>query len=244
MSINSFNQEKIKSISDLGLKNLVSSLYKFKGIDGVKLVQEALNLAEVSDLSITSKAPNLKVDGWFGDKSIERLESTDIDLLNIAIDVILENQSDIQNSHRLSKTSLKRLKGVHPDIVKVVKQASLYADIFVVEGLRSQKRQNKLKKSGNSQISRSYHLYGLAVDLVLMVNGKIDWNTIASYKKVYKAICRAEDELGLNVMDNAMFDLHWKSLTDYPHWQMTSRYVPNRNPRKFYKDKKGVGFTS
>jgi len=235
MSINSFNQEKIQSISDLGLKNLVTSLYKFKGIDGVKLVQEALNLANAS---------NLKVDGWFGDASIKLLESTEIDLLNTAIDRILEKQSDIQNDHRLNKTSIKRLKGVHPDIVKVVKRASLYADIFVVEGLRSQKRQNKLKKSGNSQISRSYHLYGLAVDLVLMVNGKIDWNTVASYKKVHKAICRAEDELGLNVIDNAMFDLHWKSLTDYPHWQMTSRYVPNRNPRKFYEDKKGIGFNS
>jgi len=52
MSINSFNQEKIQSISDLGLKNLVTSLYKFKGIDGVKLVQEALNLANASNLKV------------------------------------------------------------------------------------------------------------------------------------------------------------------------------------------------
>jgi len=55
--------------------------------------------------------------------------------------------------------------------------------------------------------------------VILQIKHKV---TIDSYKEgVYHAICRAEDELGLIVMDNAMFDLHWKSLTDYTHCQMT-----------------------
>jgi len=234
MNVSNFNNDKIKDISDIGLRNLVGSLWKFKGVEGVKVIQEALNLANVTDL---------KVDGWFGDSSIKLLEATDVDLLNTAIGMVLDKVVT-QPKHNLSKTSIKRLIGVHPDIVKVVKLASLYEPIFVVEGLRSQKRQNKLKRKGKSQISRSYHLYGLAVDLVLLVNGKIDWDSKKSYKRVHNAISRAEDELGLLVLDNAMFDLHWKSLTDYPHWQMSSRYVPNRNPRKFFKNKKGIGFKS
>jgi peptidoglycan L-alanyl-D-glutamate endopeptidase CwlK len=181
------------------------------------------------------------VDGWFGSKSLKLLESLEPTLLNSAVGIVI-NQTNTEVEHKLSSTSLKRLKGVHPDIVKVVKRASLYAPIFVVEGMRSQKRQNKLKKKGKSHISRSYHLYGLAVDLVLLVKGKIDWDNKSSYKRIHKAINRAEKELGINVLDSAMFDLHWKTLTDYPHWQMSSRYVPNRNPRKYYADKKYKGF--
>jgi peptidoglycan L-alanyl-D-glutamate endopeptidase CwlK len=233
MSKYTFNKNKIGSIKDTGLRTLVKALWKFEGDDGIKYIQHAMNMITVSDTVI--------VDGWFGDKSIKLLESLDIELLNSAIGFAMD-QTYTEAEHKLSNTSLKRLRGVHPDIVKVVKRASLYVPIFVVEGMRSQKRQNKLKKIGSSQISRSYHLYGLAVDLVLLVDGKISWSSKKSYRKIHKAIHRAEKELGLDVLDNAMFDLHWKTLTDYPHWQMSSRYVPNRNPRKYYAHNKGVGF--
>jgi peptidoglycan L-alanyl-D-glutamate endopeptidase CwlK len=233
VSKHTFNKAHIDKIKDIRLRTLIGVLWKFKGAEGIKDIQQAMNMISVESF--------VTVDGWFGDKSLRLLEALDPEVLFDAINLTI-NQTNTKTEHNLSSTSLKRLKGVHPDIVKVVKRASLYAPIFVVEGMRSQKRQNKLKKTGNSQISRSYHLYGLAVDLVLLIDGKISWSSKKSYRKIHKAIHRAEKELGLDVLDNAMFDLHWKTLTDYPHWQMSSRYVPNRNPRKYYASKKGKGF--
>jgi len=231
MSRSVFNNGHVAKIRDEGLRTLVSAIIELRGEDGVKIVQRAMN----------SLGAELEVDGWFGSQSVRAANR----LGSIRVQGAITNELASLNGskeHNLSKTSLKRLKGVHPDIVKVVKRASLYAPIFVVEGLRSQKRQNKLVKKGKSQSTKSYHLYGLAVDLVLLKNGKIDWDGKKSYKKVYNAIARAERELGIDVLDSAMFDLHWRTLTDYPHWQMRKKYVPNSNPRKYYAAFKGVGF--
>ena len=148
--------------------------------------------------------------------------------------------------HRLNSRSLKRLKGVHKDIVRVVKLASTFIppeyEMFVVDGVRSKKQQKKNVKQGYSSTDNTYHFYGLAVDLVLMRNGKILWSGKKYYKLIYKCIVKAEKQLGIDVLDSAMFDLHWKTLIDYPHYQMHGRYVPNRNPRKYYAKKKYIGF--
>jgi len=191
-----------------------------------------INGAKLTQKGLLALGGVLRVDGWLGDKTIAVINSLSI----------MKLEREFYLEHNLNQTSLRRLKGVHPKIITVVKRASLYTNIFVVEGLRTQRRQVKLVKSGNSQISNSYHLYGLAVDLAAIKNGKVLWNDMQSYKRIHKAINRAEIELGYNVIDNAMFDLHWRTLTDYPHYQMSTRFVKNRNPRKFFKKHKGLGF--
>jgi len=47
---------------------------------------------------------------------------------------------------KLGRRSLKRLEGVDPRLVAVLQKVVKYYDITVVEGLRSQKRQNELVK--------------------------------------------------------------------------------------------------
>lgn len=65
----------------------------------------------------------------------------------------------------LTPRDLKRLEGVHPDLVRVVRRARLTARFMVIEGLRTLDRQRQLVEEGNSKTLRSRHLTGHAVDL-------------------------------------------------------------------------------
>lgn len=78
----------------------------------------------------------------------------------------------------LSASSLARLKGVHPDLVRVIKRAAATTKLpfAVVEGLRTMERQKYLKKIGATKILNSRHITGHAVDIASLVDGKIRWD--------------------------------------------------------------------
>lgn len=74
--------------------------------------------------------------------------------------------------YKFSSSSLDRLKGVHPSLVAVVKEAMAHQvmDFSVKEGVRSLDRQKQLVAEGKSTTMLSKHLvqsdgYGHAVDL-------------------------------------------------------------------------------
>jgi len=219
MTKHEFNTVGISNILNPAMKELVRRLY----------------IIDPANIKLIQRAVGEKTDGWLGKDTYT------------AINNITVKQIDVPppKGKKLDKTSLKRLKGVHPDIVKVVELAySLCSvDFMVVDGLRTQKLQNRLVRMGRSHSLRSYHLYGLAVDLAPIRNGKILWNNMKGYKAIRKAIGQAQSQLGINVLANAMFDLHWKSLVDYPHYQMRTDYVSNRNPREYYSKHKYKGFS-
>ena len=66
---------------------------------------------------------------------------------------------------KLGKTSKKRLEGVNPDLIKVLYLVVQYFDIMVIEGLRSQERQDLLVKEGKSKTKFGKHVLGKAVDI-------------------------------------------------------------------------------
>ncbi|ULJ64165.1 M15 family metallopeptidase [Wielerella bovis] len=114
-------------------------------------------------------------------------------------------------SYFLGKTSLKRLEGVHPDLVKVVKRAIELTtqDFTVHEGLRTLERQRILKKQGASQTLNSKHLeqrdgFGHAVDLLpwgdFDGNGtsEITWEW-AHFYPIAAAMQQAAKELNIKV---------------------------------------------
>jgi len=74
---------------------------------------------------------------------------------------------------RLGKRSRDRLKGVDPRLVLVLEKVVKYFDITVIEGLRSQERQNELVKQGKSKTKFGKHVQGKAVDIAPY---PIDWN--------------------------------------------------------------------
>jgi hypothetical protein len=63
------------------------------------------------------------------------------------------------------KRSKQRLEGVDDRLVKVLNKAVEYFDITVIEGLRSQERQNQLVKEGKSKTKFGKHVQGKAVDI-------------------------------------------------------------------------------
>ena len=119
--------------------------------------------------------------------------------------------------YSLSNRSMKELIGVHPvlafavtEAIKITKQ-----DFMVVDGLRTKNEQEKLVAKGFSKTIDSYHLYGLAVDLVAYVDGKPSWD-----EKYYPAI----EEAMKTVIEKYDLPIEWgydKWKWDLPHWQMT-----------------------
>lgn len=76
----------------------------------------------------------------------------------------------------LNEESEEMLDKLHPSLAACVRQAAAISDIEVqvVEGLRSESKHTELYRKGATQHpNQSTHFYGVAVDLVLIVEGKI-----------------------------------------------------------------------
>ena len=123
---------------------------------------------------------------------------------------------------RLSARSLKRLVGVHPDLVRVVKHAIgiTSVDFAVLEGVRSAERQQELVLAGASQTMNSRHLTGHAVDLGAYVAGEIRWDW-PLYHKIAVAMIHAASELGVPLEWGG----DWK-FKDGPHYQLPWKDYP------------------
>ena len=77
----------------------------------------------------------------------------------------------------LSARCETRLAGVHPDLVRVVRNLAAGGAVFrVVEGVRTMERQRDLVAAGASQTMNSRHITGHAVDLVPLVDGQPTWD--------------------------------------------------------------------
>ncbi|MBL4783016.1 MAG: M15 family metallopeptidase [Porticoccaceae bacterium] len=118
----------------------------------------------------------------------------------------------------LSRQSLRRLEGVHPDLVRIVKNAITITmvDFGVGEGLRTVDRQRILVNSGASSSMNSRHLTGHAVDLVAYIGNQVSWDWPLYYKIA-------------DAMKTAAFDMDvglswggdWATLKDGPHFQLS-----------------------
>lgn len=121
---------------------------------------------------------------------------------------------------KLSDKSLEKLKGVHPDLVSVVKLAIdlTEVDFVVLEGLRSKERQRELVNKGASKTMNSRHITGHAVDLGAYV-GEIRWDW-PLYDKIAKAMKEAAYQLNVKIEWGG----DWKSFKDGPHFQLPKGY--------------------
>jgi peptidoglycan L-alanyl-D-glutamate endopeptidase CwlK len=96
---------------------------------------------------------------------------------------------------KFSTRSLKRLQGVHPDLVRVISRALELTpvDFAVIEGLRTVARQKQLVAAGASQTMASRHITGDAVDLGAWV-GTIRWD-LGLYYQIAEAMQQASKDL-------------------------------------------------
>lgn len=117
----------------------------------------------------------------------------------------------------LSQRSIDRMKGVHPDLVNVVKRAAALSDVefIVTEGLRTPERQQQLFKAGATRTLKSKHIVGRAVDLAAVVDGKVRWDW-PLYSKLAVAMKRAAEILNVDIEWGG----DWISFKDGPHFQL------------------------
>lgn len=124
---------------------------------------------------------------------------------------------------KLSKRSLSRLEGLHPDLVQVVMLAITLTevDFGVTEGLRTVERQRVLKAAGASQTMNSRHITGHAVDLVAYIGAEISWDW-PLYHKIADAMSRASKALSIPVVWGG----NWESFPDGPHFELSRSAYP------------------
>lgn len=123
----------------------------------------------------------------------------------------------------LGTRSKERLKGVHPDLVRVVERAIQLTevDFTITEGLRTASRQQQLVAAGASKTMRSRHLTGHAVDLAALVGGEVRWDW-PLYAKIAKAMKQAAADLKIPLEWGG----DWRTLKDGPHYQLPWKQYP------------------
>jgi peptidoglycan L-alanyl-D-glutamate endopeptidase CwlK len=125
-------------------------------------------------------------------------------------------------TYKLGSRSISNLRGVHPDLVAVVKRAITLTEIdfTVTEGLRTKERQAQLVKAGASKTMNSRHITGHAVDVAAWVDGiRWDWPL---YAKIAVAFKKAAADLGVPIVWGG----DWKSFRDGPHFELDRRKYP------------------
>lgn len=119
--------------------------------------------------------------------------------------------------YRLSNRSYRELVGVHPYLGFLAQEAIAITpvDFLVFDGIRTLEEQQALVSAGASKTLKSYHLYGLAVDLVPWINGAPRWEH-EPMDRIHDACVTIIQAHGLPI-DNGHDLWGW----DKPHWQMS-----------------------
>lgn len=120
---------------------------------------------------------------------------------------------------KLGVYSRHQLRGVHPDLVRVVERAIQLTrvDFRVTEGLRSYTRQVELVASGASRTMDSRHITGHAVDLAALVGGRASWSW-GLYEQLAEAMREAAAFEGVAVTWGGCWD---RSLSELAHADIT-----------------------
>jgi peptidoglycan LD-endopeptidase CwlK len=139
----------------------------------------------------------------------------------------------------LTKRDTKRLDGVDPRLVSVVKRAfelweaefnNAY-QLIVVEGLRTKERQAELYAQGRTVPGKvvtwtlnSKHIDGKAVDLAPAQGATILWNDLHLFDKMIDCMLKASDELAIPIRSGADWDRDGKRReakeSDSPHFEL------------------------
>ena len=97
---------------------------------------------------------------------------------------------------RFGKRSRERLNGVDAKLVNVLNEVVKYFDITIIEGLRSQKRQDELVAEGKSKTKFGKHVLGKAVYLAPY---PIDWQARDDFHLLGGFILGVASQMDVNV---------------------------------------------
>ena len=138
---------------------------------------------------------------------------------------------------KLNTASSAKLKGVHPDLVRVVLRcAEDWKDAdtgFIVTcGVRTLAEQKVLVAKGASKTLRSRHIpaangYSHAVDLAATLGGKVRWDW-PLYDRLAKAMKAAANKEKVPLEWGG----GWASFKDGPHYQLPWKQYPGATKGK------------
>ena len=97
---------------------------------------------------------------------------------------------------RFGKRSKERLKGVDAKLQNVLNEVVKYFDITIIEGLRSQERQNELVAQGKSKTKFGKHVEGKAVDIAPY---PIDWQARDDFHLLGGFVLGIASQMGVNI---------------------------------------------
>ena len=97
---------------------------------------------------------------------------------------------------RFGKRSRERLKGVDSRLVNVLNEVVKYFDITIIEGLRSQERQNELVAQGKSKTKFGKHVQGKAVDIAPY---PIDWDDRDDFHYLGGFVLGVASKMGIDI---------------------------------------------
>lgn len=139
--------------------------------------------------------------------------------------------------YKFSKRSIENLRGVHPDLVRVMEMSIKESpiDFTIVEGVRSTKRQQELYALGRTKPGRkvtnadgvrrkSNHQqkpdgFGHAVDIYPYYDGKVqlhDKAVIPALEQIAEHIKSQAKKLNIKIVWGG----DWKNPYDPPHFQL------------------------
>lgn len=126
---------------------------------------------------------------------------------------------------KLTSRDRTRLKGVHPDLVRVLEK---YLEIgtvpiFVIEGLRTLATQKKYLARGATTTLKSRHLTGHAIDIGPRDTPLSHW---PPYYKIAEDMKKAAKLAGVSIEWGG----DWKRFKDGPHWQLPWAKYPAKMP--------------
>lgn len=134
------------------------------------------------------------------------------------------------SNYRFSSRSEGNMRGVHPDLVTVMRMALRISrvDFGVTQGVRTKKQQQEKLIARKTNTMNSRHVvesnqcgYACAIDVAAYIAGAPTWEW-HQYEKIARAVFRAAIALGIQVEwggfwkfphDGVHFQLSWK---DYP----------------------------
>ena len=126
-------------------------------------------------------------------------------------------------NHELDARSERNLKGVHPDLVAVMREAIRRHPVkaTITEGLRTLERQRKLLAAGASRTLKSRHLTGHAVDIVFIMDKRArwDWPLYKDFADTVKAVAK---EKNIRVVWGG----DWRTFKDGPHFELYRKDYP------------------
>jgi peptidoglycan L-alanyl-D-glutamate endopeptidase CwlK len=121
----------------------------------------------------------------------------------------------------LNERSEKRLVGVHPDLIRVIRRAAEATAFVVTEGVRSLSRQEELYKAGASRTMNSRHLTGHAVDLAVLVGNEVSWSW-PLYKTLAGVVLAAAAAENVAIVWGGS----WTKFKDGPHFELDRKVYP------------------